>query len=129
MASKIVRKTVLITGCSVGGIGDALAQSFHKKGLRVYATARRISKMNHLKEMGIETLELDVQNTESIEKAVEFVQKTTEGTLDILVNNAGIGKCKDQKSTNYLHQFSHYNFDRLQQSSPGCITSFRTHDL
>lgn len=34
------QKTVLITGSSEGGIGDALAKEFHKRGLQVFATAR-----------------------------------------------------------------------------------------
>ena len=84
-------KTVLITGCSAGGIGDALAQNFHRKGLRVFATARDLAKVQHLKEMGMAVLRLDVVDTESIQKALAQVSETTGGLLDILVNNSGIG--------------------------------------
>lgn len=84
-------KTVLITGCSAGGIGDALAQAFHRRGLRVFATARSPSKIQHLKEMGMHVLSLDVTDPRSLEAAVETVETTTGGTLDILVNNSGVG--------------------------------------
>ena len=87
----MVRKTVLITGCSEGGIGDALAKSFHKKGLRVFATARTLTKIEHLRVLGLDVLALDVVDEESIKKAVESVRAATGGTLDILVNNSGVG--------------------------------------
>ncbi len=86
-------KSVLITGCSEGGIGDALAIEFHSKGARVFATARNISKMKHLKAIGIETLSLDVTSPLSIDTAVATIDKATGGKLDILVNNSGIGRC------------------------------------
>lgn len=78
-------KTVLITGCSDGGIGAALATSFHEAGLHVYATARNLSKMARLSKMGIETIELDVTSTSSIAACVNRVP-----SLDILVNNAAV---------------------------------------
>jgi 1-acylglycerone phosphate reductase len=86
--------TVLITGCSAGGIGDALAQSFHQKGHRVFATARNLSKVEHLKSMGIETVQLDVVDVSSLKNAVASVDKATAGRLDVLINNAGISMVK-----------------------------------
>lgn len=85
-------KTVLITGCSPGGAGHALAKAFHNKGLRVFATARNPSKIQSLMDLGIETLQLDVTDEKSICEAVEQVSKLTNGTLDFLVSNAGEGK-------------------------------------
>ncbi|MCJ1456638.1 hypothetical protein MMC28_007000 [Mycoblastus sanguinarius] len=84
-------KTALITGCSLGGIGDALAQEFHKRGVRVFATARNLAKVEHLRAMGLDVLKLDVLSPESIQMVVADVRKTTGGTLDFLVNNAGAG--------------------------------------
>ena len=84
-------KTVLITGCSQGGLGDALAQAFHQRGLRVIATARNPTKIAHFKALGIETLPLDVLSTESIKACVASVADLTGGSLDILVNNSGAG--------------------------------------
>ena len=86
------RKTVLITGCSEGGLGDALARAFHARGLRVIATARNPKKIEHLAALGLETAILDVLSTESIQACVRQVSKLTDGSgLDILVNNSGGG--------------------------------------
>jgi 1-acylglycerone phosphate reductase len=84
-------RTVLITGCSRGGLGDALARAFHARGLRVIATARNLSKIEHFKATGIETLELDVVSAESIKRCVTKVSEMTGGSLDILLNNSGGG--------------------------------------
>lgn len=81
------KKTVLITGCSDGGLGAALAIAFHNTGnFHVYATARNPAKMAQLKALGIETMTLDVLSDESISACVEKIPQ-----LDMLVNNAGAG--------------------------------------
>ncbi|KIY02734.1 uncharacterized protein Z520_01199 [Fonsecaea multimorphosa CBS 102226] len=85
------KRTVLITGCSDGGLGAALALAFHKHGDRVFATARIPSKMSSLQAIGIETLPLDVLSEDSIRSCVEKVSSLTDGSLDMLVNNAGAG--------------------------------------
>lgn len=78
-------KSVLITGCSDGGTGAALAQAFHKAGYKVWATARNPAKMEKLAALGIETLQLDVQSDTSISACVSKLSE-----LDVLVNNAGL---------------------------------------
>lgn len=80
------KRTVLITGCSEGGMGAALAVAFHEAGLHVYATARDHSRMTRLASLGIETIVLDIQSDASI---VSCVNKLSSRNLDILVNNAG----------------------------------------
>ncbi|KAJ5984624.1 oxidoreductase [Penicillium waksmanii] len=85
-------KFVLITGCSDGGIGSALAQAFHNRGLHVFATARHTSKMQNLRDLANMTfLELDVTSTESISSAYKTVENETGGKLHYLVNNSGAG--------------------------------------
>lgn len=85
-------KSVLITGCSAGGIGFALAAAFQQRGLHVFATARTLSKMVDLEKLpNITLLSLDVTSSSSIAGAVNAVQAQTGGTLDYLVNNAGGG--------------------------------------
>ncbi|KAI1342265.1 putative short-chain dehydrogenase/reductase [Xylariaceae sp. FL0016] len=85
------QRTVLITGCSEGGIGDALAREFHRQGLRVFASARSLEKIQHLTTAGIEILGLDVVDKASRQGAIEELAKLTGGSLDILVNNSGVG--------------------------------------
>ncbi|KAK8092985.1 NAD(P)-binding protein [Apiospora kogelbergensis] len=86
---KNTKPTVLITGCSDGGLGSALALAFHDAGFHVYATARDGAKMGQLYAVaaarpGLETLPLDVQSAASIAGCAARVPR-----LDVLVNNAG----------------------------------------
>ncbi|KAK3172482.1 hypothetical protein OEA41_005804 [Lepraria neglecta] len=87
----VLKKTVLITGCSTGGIGWAMAKNFHQRGFYVFATARNPSKAADLAELSdIEILELDVTVPKTIVQCKEIVAKRTGGSLDVLVNNAGV---------------------------------------
>ncbi|CAF9932449.1 MAG: hypothetical protein GOMPHAMPRED_006579 [Gomphillus americanus] len=79
------KRSVLITGCSDGGLGAALVVAFQDAGFHVYATARNPAKMKSLEgQNDIETLQLDVQSAESIKNCFDKIEQ-----LDILVNNAG----------------------------------------
>jgi NADP-dependent 3-hydroxy acid dehydrogenase YdfG len=85
-------KTALVTGCSKGGIGDALAQELHKRGFHVFATARNLTTIQHLLDQGLDTVQLDVADSRSIDAAVKHVQEAAGGKLDMLVNNAGVSE-------------------------------------
>ncbi|VDB83160.1 unnamed protein product [Peniophora sp. CBMAI 1063] len=91
MASKHTeKKNVLITGCTTGSIGHALALEFCSKGFRVIATSRNIATMPDLAKNGlIDTVQLDVCNHDSIIKAKAEIENLTGGRLEFLVNNAG----------------------------------------
>lgn len=83
-------KSVLITGCSNGGIGSALAKAFQTHDLQVFATARDVSKMADLVKLSnVTLLALDVTDSSQISAAVDTVKSHTGGTLDYLVNNSG----------------------------------------
>jgi len=85
-----MQRTVLITGCS-SGIGAAMAREFADRGHRVYATARRRQSLAPLEAAGVHGLELDVDDDESITRALDVVRQQV-GHLDLLVNNAGFSR-------------------------------------
>ncbi|KXT02340.1 hypothetical protein AC578_169 [Pseudocercospora eumusae] len=92
------RQSVLITGCSQGGIGSALAIAFAEQGCKVFATARNPDKMSHLQDNpSISILQLDPTSSESVDACVKQVEtelssdkSSIAGHLDYLVNNAGM---------------------------------------
>ncbi|RKK85979.1 hypothetical protein BFJ68_g17193 [Fusarium oxysporum] len=87
--SNSAKRSILITGCSQGGAGNALALEFASRGFRVFATARSLKTLSNLTAKGIETLTLDVTKPESIESLRAEIATRTGGTLDILFNNSG----------------------------------------
>jgi NAD(P)-dependent dehydrogenase (short-subunit alcohol dehydrogenase family) len=82
-------KIALVTGGS-SGIGEATALALAETGYTVYAGARRVERMAHLKEHGIRPLALDVTDEESMQSVVSQIL-AEEGRIDVLVNNAGYG--------------------------------------
>ncbi len=85
------QKTILITGCS-SGIGRYCAISLHKKGYRVFASARKAEDVAQLQALGLTALELDLTSSDSIKSAVEQIFSMTGHQLFALFNNAGFGQ-------------------------------------
>ena len=80
---------VLVTGAS-SGIGYESAILLAKKGHKVYGGARRVERMEPLREYGITPLSLDVTSDASMQACVDDIL-AAEGRIDVLVNNAGYG--------------------------------------
>src|SRR5215212_4797913 len=78
-----VSKAVLVTGCS-SGIGHATAGWLAKKGMTVYASARKRESIEALERAGCRTLELDVTDEQSMRTAVASVEQA-EGAVGALV--------------------------------------------
>jgi NAD(P)-dependent dehydrogenase (short-subunit alcohol dehydrogenase family) len=113
----MAKKTALITGCSTGGIGHALAEILAAKGYRVLATVRNPAKAGDLQDAAkknnwdLQVLQLDVRDQKSVDAALAEA-----GQVDVLVNNAGfevwgpleemsVDDIKDQFETNVYGPF------------------------
>ncbi|KAH2185613.1 hypothetical protein KXV88_001931 [Aspergillus fumigatus] len=83
-------KAAFLQYCSPRGIGYSLCCAFKAKGLRVFATARRLEDLAGLKAKGIETLALTVDDAQSVLQCyAEIERRVGSRGLDYLVNNAG----------------------------------------
>lgn len=81
-------KVILITGAS-RGIGWETAKKLASQGHHVYASMRTISPSSNDFSSTLHSIELDVTDEASIDKALKTVM-AREGRLDVVVNNAGI---------------------------------------
>lgn len=85
-------RNILITGCS-SGIGHHAAHALHRRGWRVFASARRKEDVARLRDEGLEdALWLDLADSASIQQAVATVLDATGGRLDALFNNGAYGQ-------------------------------------
>jgi short-subunit dehydrogenase len=105
------KRSVLISGCS-SGIGHCVATGLKARGYRVFATARKEGDVAALKRQGLESLQLDLDDSSSIEKAVEAVLNQTNGTLYALFNNGAYGQpgAVEDLSRDLLRQQFETNF-------------------
>lgn len=90
----MTKKVALVTG-SNKGIGLEIVRQLAKDGFKTILTSRDENRgkeaVKSLNDQGLDVdyCQLEVSNSESIQKAYEYVEKTY-GRLDVLVNNAGI---------------------------------------
>ena len=112
-----MENVALVTGCS-SGIGLETAVALAREGHFTFATMRNLKKVEALEKivkdenLPISILELDVDNKESMDNAIEKIIEQ-KGRIDTLVNNAGCGMCgtvedvsidefKEQFETNFF---------------------------
>ena len=91
----VMHRVALITGCS-SGIGYETALMLARNGFHTFATMRDTKKSNSLaktsekEKLALKILELDVNDSKSIENAINRI-KSEAKRIDILINNAGYG--------------------------------------
>jgi len=85
------QKSILITGCS-SGIGLSVAEGLNRSGYRVFATVRQREDIEKLTQKGLESLQLDLDDSFSIQTALDEVLRRTGGTLYALFSNGGYGQ-------------------------------------
>lgn len=111
-ASQSQYRTALVTGAS-SGIGRGLAVWLARRGVRVYAAARRIDALNQLQnEVGanIVPLQIDCSKADDTEARVRQLDEECAG-LDLVVANAGVGEAITAKRINWaaVHQMLNVN--------------------
>jgi len=90
-----MENVALVTGCS-SGIGLETAVALAREGHFTFATMRNLKKADALEKivkdenLPISILELDVDDKESMDNAIEKIIEQ-KGRIDTLVNNAGWG--------------------------------------
>ncbi len=120
-------RAVLITGCS-SGIGECIAHGLARRGFRVFATARRARDVARLKDLGLESMQLDLASSESITRACGEVLRCTGGHLYGLVNNGAYGQpgaVEDLSREALRHQFE-INVFGTHELTTRLIPVFRT---
>ena len=84
-------KNVLITGCSTG-IGYCVALGLKAHGYRVIATARTENDIASLEAEGINTIHLEMSDSDSISQAVGKLHEYCDGELYAVFHNAAYGQ-------------------------------------
>lgn len=86
-SSSFKDRPVLITGCS-SGIGHCVAHGLHQRGYNVIASARKPKDVEKLRQEGLQCIQLDLDDSDSIEQAVTEALQLGNGTVYALFNNA-----------------------------------------
>jgi NAD(P)-dependent dehydrogenase (short-subunit alcohol dehydrogenase family) len=112
MGAERTSQVVLITGAT-DGLGKAAALLLAARGYHVFAAGRSAEKRAQLdtlayeKQLPLETVELDVCDDASVQRAVNGVLAKA-GVIDVLVNNAGVnymGTLEDLRLEDWKRQF------------------------
>lgn len=84
-------RTLLVTGSS-SGIGLCVAQGMQARGWRVFATARQPEDVTRLQSAGLESLQLDLADSDSVQQAWEQILATSGQRIDAVFHNGAYGQ-------------------------------------
>jgi len=82
------KRVVLITGVS-SGIGEAAAIALSARGNLVIGTTKEFDRTTHLSQYGIQQVEMDLRDAQSVSRAIELMLQV--GVPDVIIHNAGFG--------------------------------------
>ena len=101
------KKSILITGCSTG-IGLCLAHGLSNRGYHVIASCRSQKDVATLSESGLDTVLLDLDDTQSITTGFNQALELADGDIFSLINNGAYGQpgaVEDLTRTSLREQF------------------------
>ena len=121
-------KAILITGCS-SGFGRLMAESFARKGARVFATMRNLPRpegddlrgLAKDEKLDLHVIEIDVTDDATVAAGIAEAERINGGALDVLVNNAGIStagpiEIQDMEATHLLFDTNVYGPHRMARA-------------
>ncbi|NIB41464.1 SDR family oxidoreductase [Pseudomaricurvus alkylphenolicus] len=125
-------KNAIVTGTSTG-LGASIAVLLAEKGYKVYATMRDTSKKDgvcnlaHERNVTIHIKQLDVCDTESVERCVAEVIEA-DGGIDVLVNNAGAGfvRTTEQASEEEIRWVTDVNYMGVVRCTKAVLPAMRS---
>lgn len=119
-------KTAFVSGAS-SGIGKAVAKMLASNGVNLILTARRIDKLESLKnslekeyKIKVKTIKIDFSKSDDIVNALNSLEDDWKN-IDILINNAGLALNKDIYSNNLLEDI----LQMIRVNCEGLITATR----
>lgn len=126
----IQNKVVLISGAS-SGIGEAIARHLAAKGAKVILGARRIDRLETIKQEieanggSAAIFSLDVTNADNFKGFVDFAIQAF-GSVDVMVNNAGVMPLSmlNQYKLNEWHQMVDVNIKGVLHGIAAALPHF-----
>ncbi|NEX16346.1 MAG: short-chain dehydrogenase [Halochromatium sp.] len=85
------QRSILITGCS-SGIGLSCALGLAQRGWQVIASARQAADVERLQAQGLQAVQLDLNDPDSIAAGLQAALALTGQRLDALFNNGAYGQ-------------------------------------
>jgi len=122
----MIPKIIFITGCS-SGIGYHAALALKSHGYRVIASCRKMSDVERLQQLGLDVVQMDVNEPLSVTAGIQHMLEKTAGHIDVLINNAGYGQAgalEDVTREGLIAQFN-TNVFGLMEVTRGVIPIMR----
>ncbi|HHF0525054.1 TPA: SDR family oxidoreductase [Legionella anisa] len=126
-----MKKIILVTGTS-SGLGLSVSIKLAEQGHTVYASMRNLDKADQIKQaiakknLSIHLIQMDVESTESVARAVSTILDKN-GRIDCLINNAGMGfvETTEKASEEKINQVMNINFMGVVRTTKAVLPAMR----